>query len=236
MLRKLISLTAFSFALWTSIAHSAVYQIDYTFDFVGSYANTPAPDDFSETCRVRTLDGADKTFGCDTQVGDTARGYLRTGRPLEKYRDGIWAFKPKSYITTFGDIVWDSTEPSDLVGFRGPAQKYTPLGTPDANIQILDNPDTLGVEVENGIIKRLVGGVYGGGDLPHLDYLEVANGSARFLAWYDLWIEGTYTITRVRGVPEPAGVFLLSVGLLGMAFSRDRGLKNRFLNPPRPLI
>lgn len=125
------------------------------------------------------------------------------------------------------NLVWDAFKNpganNEFFGFRGPIPGNP--GCPEGTNLVCLNAPSPGFDVAGPTITALWGGVFGGADIPYVDFESVA-GPGRFNAVDNsrVFVSGTLAISRV---PEPASFFLLGSGLValaGMAFRmKSRG-------------
>jgi len=212
MLRKLatLALTALLAAPITATAIPVTYQIKFT-ALTGSVSTLTTPAQPGPPT-IQVEDAAGKTYLGLFAVDDEI---LLT--------DGI--NKPGNvdfFYIQMEDNIWGYNHPDNnsFVGFRGPL-----LGAA-----------TPGFDVVNGAITNLRGGVFGGGDVPFVDFsLFGANTfnaigrpfvqpgtTSSFVGSEGMGISGTMEIIRV---PEPGVLPLFGLGLLVLAVSirRARG-------------
>jgi len=68
--------------------------------------------------------------------------------------------------------------------------------------------------IKEGQLVGWEGGVYGRGDTPFIDFSDTNFASTD--AWSSGRISGDTKFTLVESVPEPNGIFLLMIGLMGV--------------------
>jgi hypothetical protein len=172
---------------------------------------TPIRYDFTLT--VETADACSSPSPLALPCADPGTqffGSFTTSTDVSGLADGLYSLIPlDAWRLEIGDIVWDMNLPyplSDFGGFRDPA-----LGG--------INP---GLLVSSGTVTGFLGGVYGSGDVPFVDFDSVS-GPSRFRAFAGgTGLEGRYAI---QAVPEPGvfGLLLVSLAAIGMfAFARSR--------------
>jgi hypothetical protein len=126
-----------------------------------------------------------------------------------------------SFSSRIAESFWRFSAPSsyfgDFQGFRGPCWN------PALNCGEIFTKDIIGFEVIGGVVVGLWGGVYGGSDVPYIDF----NGN-RFssLTMFDINVppdaayayaiqplSGTLSISRI---PEPASLSLLLIAMFSL--------------------
>jgi hypothetical protein len=150
------------------------------------------------------LEPAIVAFPCDAKSGDQFLGSFQTSTDVSGFADGVYPLIPlDSWSLRIGAILWDMNLPSPQSDFHG-------FRDPDLSGH---NP---GLIVSGGTISGFLGGVYGIGDIPFVDFDYIA-GPGRFSALYGLRLDGAYS---VHAVPEPGTIALLGLGLLALALAR----------------
>lgn len=150
------------------------------------------------------------TFGCDNAVGDVHIGFFSVDSTLLGMEGDNLPAGVSNFVLSINDVVWDQANPdpaSSFSGFR----------------------DTLGfaasfdVDVHGGSITDVIGGVYGGADVPFVDFssgfvLSPVFGLSPTNSFYALDVVGVALggTLQISRVPEPGTLFLISIGMVGM--------------------
>ena len=120
------------------------------------------------------------------------------------------------FVISIEDYLWSTNFLSDFAGFHGPDY----FGS------------SPGFDVQNGEIVNLVGGVYGDGDIPIVDFGSFggAGGDNRFSALMldcscygrsQGHIQGSLNVARIQ-VSEPGTLALLGLGLAGIGLAKRK--------------
>jgi hypothetical protein len=152
--------------------------------------------------------GFGPAFPCDAAPGDRFLGSFQTSTDVSGLGDGVYPLIPlDSWSLRIGDVLWDMNLPfpeSEFWGFRDPM-----LGG--------INP---GLIVSGGLITGFFGGVYGRSDVPFVDF-DFLSGPGRFGAndGFGSIFSGAYSVHLIS---EPSTLYLLIIGLLGLALVSAR--------------
>jgi|GEM_PF-6084939 len=180
-------------------------------------------------------------------IGDRHYARLVVDDDFHHLSGSLYAARVERFRAQIGQTIWDSvfaferivTDPTQplwlsTVDYRGPCRNS--LGyVCNAAEDSLYGADSafIGLEIVDGVIRSVQGGIYGSGDFPFIDWFLPPPGSFFTQAAYAMrdaddpslvhflaiGLDGTTSIARI---PEPAPFALFGTVLAGLAWRRAR--------------
>jgi hypothetical protein len=204
-----VGVLAQTLLLFTNTSHAVPIVVNFTLT-VDTVDQGPLP-----ACAGNVVQ---HTFGCANAVGNTYAGNFTVDNAV-LIGNGLKTGVPVSnFFLQIGTVIWNQSIPSDFQGFRGLG-----IGSPGP-----------GMVASGGALVDLAGGVYGAADIPFVDFSNpiVVIPPNRFSAFDGITrLNGCLTIGTGRGacatVPEPGGLLLFLIGVLGLVSVSSKCRKAR---------
>jgi hypothetical protein len=149
-----------------------------------------------------------RTFTTVPEIGDTLHGTFSLDNSILQTDGTKNGVALSSFRIEIGGIVWDMLHPlssaPDATAFQGFRGMFGFSSSPS-------------FVVNGGEITQIVGGVYGGADVPFIDFYP--NGVFSSLDAGNSWVTGTLSVANV---PAASAILLVGAGLGVWAITRRR--------------